>query len=291
MPTTLPLIDPLFRFLSRRSLRSLHRIGAVAGWLTYLLSPKYRRRLNGNLAQAFDGRVPKGLLAAAVRGAGEQALELPWVWLRSQTEVLGMVKVSGWELVEEARAEGRGLLLLTPHLGCFEISSQLYASRHPITILYRPPKRAELQPLIEIGRGRPGVRLAPADVGGVRRLIKALRAKEAVGMLPDQVPGGGEGVWAPFFGRAAYSMTLAARLSEVSATEVIMVWTERLPKGAGFHMRMSRPRALIEGDTVARVAAVNREIEALIRECPAQYLWGYNRYKAPRGGSRPEQEA
>ena len=191
--TTSPLLARLFQFLSRRSLLTLHRVGAVAGWLTYWFSPKYRRRMKGNLAQAFDGVVPGGLVSAAVRGAGEQALELPWVWLRSPSEVIDSVKVSGWELVEEARAEGRGILFLTPHLGCFEISAQFYGSRHPITVLYRPPKRAELQPLIEAGRGsRPGVSLAPADLAGVRRLIKALKAGEAVGMLPDQVPGNGD---------------------------------------------------------------------------------------------------
>ncbi|MBX3680197.1 lysophospholipid acyltransferase family protein [Cognatazoarcus halotolerans] len=286
------LLARLFHFLSHRSLATLHRLGAVAGWLTYCLSPKYRRRLKGNLAQAFGGSVPEGVVPAAVRGAGEQAMELPWVWLRSPSEVIDTVKVSGWELVEEARANRRGILFLTPHLGCFEISAQFYGSRYPITVLYRPPKRAELQPLIEAGRGsRPGMRLAPADLAGVRRLIKALRAGEAVGMLPDQVPGNGEGVWAPFFGRTAYSMTLAARLSEVSGTVVIMAWAERLPRGAGYHLWLSAPESPLEGDTETRVAAINREMERLIRRKPEQYLWGYNRYKAPKGAARPESQS
>lgn len=264
----------------------------MAGWLTYWLSAKYRQRLRGNLSQAFAGAVPRGLLAAAVRGAGEQALELPWVWLRSHAEVVNKVRVSGWELVEEARAAGHGILFLTPHLGCFEIAAQFYASRHPITVLYRRPKRAALQPLVEAGRGaRSGMRLAPADMSGVRKLVKALRAGEAVGMLPDQVPGNGEGLWVPFFGRPAYSMTLAARLSEVSGSEVIMAWGERLPRGEGYHLRLTRPQAPIEGDIEARVAAINRELETLIRQQPAQYLWGYNRYKAPKGGTRPESGA
>jgi KDO2-lipid IV(A) lauroyltransferase len=98
-------------------------------------------------------------------------------------------------------------------------------------VLYRAPKKAVLQPVINAGRSRGNMHLAPADVGGVRRLIKALRAGEAVGMLPDQVPGSGEGAWLPFFGRPAYTMTLAARLSEVAGVTTIFAWAERLPGG------------------------------------------------------------
>lgn len=241
--------------------------------------------MKANLRQAFGDPLPQGLLAAAVAGAGEQAFELPWIWLRSEQEVRArVVAVSGWECVEAAWGAGRGILFLTPHLGCFEITAQYYAAQRPITVLYRPPKRRELQPLIEAGRGgRSRMQLAPADLSGVRVLVKALRKCEAVGMLPDQVPGRGEGVWAPFFGRPAYSMTLAARLSELPRTDVIFAWAERLPGGRGYHLRLREALAPLEGQTEMRVAQINRELEALIREAPAQYLWGYNRYKRPSG--------
>ncbi|NTV11032.1 MAG: lysophospholipid acyltransferase family protein, partial [Zoogloea sp.] len=129
---------------------------------------------------------------------------------------------------------------------------------------------------------------APADASGVRRLIKALRAREAVGMLPDQVPGSGEGMWLPFFERQAYTMTLAARLSEVEGVTTLFAWGERLPGGRGFHVHFRPPLAPLAGDTANRAAMINREIESLIRECPAQYLWGYNRYKRPKGAPAPE---
>jgi KDO2-lipid IV(A) lauroyltransferase len=115
-------------------------------------------------------------------------------------------------------------------------------------------------------------------MGGVRRLLKALKSGEAVGMLPDQAPGVGEGEWAPFFGRPAYTMTLAARLAQTGAT-VIMAYGERLHYGAGYHLRLFAPAG-----PVATPADVNREIERLVRLCPGQYLWGYNRYK----GQPPE---
>lgn len=278
------MIARLFSLLSRCPLGLLHAFGRVAGWATYLASPTYRRRLRGNLAAALGTPAP-AQLRAAIAGAGEQAFELPWIWFRGAGEVVSrVVAADGWELVEAAHREGCGILFLTPHLGCFEVTAQYYAHRAPITVLYRAPKRAALRPVVEAGRGgRPGLTLAPADLAGVRRLIKALRRREAVGILPDQVPSRGEGVWAPFFGRPAYTMTLAARLSEVHHTRVILAWAERLPGGRGYHLRLRAPAGPITGDTAARVAAINAELEGLIRERPEQYLWAYNRYKRPSG--------
>ena len=252
------------------------------GWLAWLFSPTYRRHMRENLALA--GR-PTGLFEA-VPEAGKTLLELPWIWLRPQETVVGaVVQVSGWDLVEAAWRDGRGILFLTPHLGCFEITAQYYAARRPITVPYRKPKQAWLGPLVEEGRGA-NLRLAPADLSGVRRLMKALRQGEAAGMLPDQVPGRGEGLWAPFFGRPAYTMTLAARLAE-SGAAVILAYAERLHFGAGYHLRLFPLSAPLEGGLEARAAGINRELEGLVRRCPGQYLWGYNRYKIPAGAEPP----
>jgi KDO2-lipid IV(A) lauroyltransferase len=223
---------------------------------------------------------------AAIAEAGKGLLELPKIWLRPQEEVIArVVKVSGWELVESAWAAGRGILFLTPHMGCFEITAQYYAARKPMTVLYRRPKKDWLAPLVEAGRGA-NLKLAPADLSGVRRLLKALKGGEAVGMLPDQVPGKGEGAWVPFFGRPAYTMTLAARLAETGAT-VLLAYAERLHYGAGYHLKLFPLSAPLAGDLMQRTAQLNRELEALIRLCPEQYLWGYNRYKEPRGAGAP----
>ena len=128
--------------------------------------------------------------------------------------------------------------------------------------------------------------LAAADLSGVRGLIKALKRGEAVGLLPDQAPKMGEGKWLPFFGKPAYTMTLAARLTETGAA-VIFAFGERLSGGAGYRMHLRGPQFPIEGSLEERATAINREIEALIRSCPGQYLWGYNRYKRPRGVEPP----
>lgn len=278
----------LFRLLSRLPLRVLHAIGGAMGWLTYLLSPTYRRNLKANMAQAGIG---KSILAQAISEAGKQALEPARIWLRTLAETNAQVaEVSGWEHVEAAQQAGKGIVFLTPHLGCFEITAQYYSAFGDVTVLYRPPKSAALQTMILQGRKRDQLHLAPADLSGVRSLIKALKKGQAVGMLPDQAPKTGEGVWLDFFDRPAYTMTLAARLTETGAT-TLMAWGERLPGGRGYRLHFQPPQQALEGDTVTRAAQINREIEFLIRECPQQYLWGYNRYKQPAGADAPPEHA
>jgi len=277
------------RLLARLPLKLLHPLGAVTGWAVYVLSPSYRRRLRANLTQAVGAEAASRLWPTAVAEAGRQALELSWVWLRPLDEALATVRrVEGLPLLEEARGAGQGILFLTPHMGCFEIISLWLGRAHPITVLYRPPRKPVLGILMQAGRGRGQVKLAPTDLSGVRKLIKGLRDGEAVGMLPDQVPAHGEGTWAPVFGRPAWTMTLAARLSEVKGVRVILTWAERLPRGEGYVIRLSEPVAPLEGDTLTRTAALNREVERLILQCPQQYLWGYHRYKRPGGVPPPD---
>jgi KDO2-lipid IV(A) lauroyltransferase len=277
----------LIRFLSWLPLWLLHGLGGGLGRLVYLLSPTYRRHLRENMAQAGIDPALHGQVAAA---AGRQALELAPIWLKPLEEVTPrVVAVSGWEIVEAAWRHGRGIVFLTPHLGCFEITAQYYAAHAPITVLYRRPKRAFLQELIETGRRRENLHLAPADVSGVRSLVKALKRGQAVGLLPDQAPKVGEGVWLDYFGKPAYTMTLAARLTETGAT-TIFAWAERLPGGRGYHLRLRPALVELNGDTLARAGQINCEIEALVRECPAQYLWGYNRYKRPAGAEAPPEK-
>lgn len=273
----------VFRLLARTSLATLHRLGALLGWLTWLASPTYRRHLRGNMALALGADSARRVRNAAIANAGRTSLELPRLWLHPLEETVRLVReVRGWDYVEAAQAAGKGILFLTPHLGCFEVTAQYYSHRAPISVLYRPPKQAWLQTMIEEGRARPQLYLAPADLSGVRTLIKALRRGEAVGMLPDQAPRRGEGRWIDFFGRPAYTMTLAGKLSE-SGAAVVLAWGERLPDGDGFRLHFMPPEHPVEGSVEERAACISREMERLILKCPEQYLWGYNRYKQRRG--------
>jgi len=274
----------LFCLLSQLPLSVIHWLGALLGRLTYLLSPTYRRNLRSNMAQA--GIDPALNLPAAAE-AGKQMLELSRIWMRTLEQVNAqVVEVVGREHLETALQSGKGVVFLTPHLGCFEIVGQYLSSFGDITVLYRPPKSAAAQELIQKGRKRAQQHLAPADLSGVRALIKALKKGQMVGMLPDQAPKTGEGVWLDFFGRPAYTMTLAARLTETGAS-ALMTWGERLPDGRGYRLHFLLPTQPLAGNTIERAQQINHEIEVLIRQCPTQYLWGYNRYKQPRGAEPP----
>ncbi len=276
-----------FRFLSRLPLAWLHILGAALGWLVWMGSPTYRRHMRENMVLALGEAGARRIRNAAIAHAGRQFIELPKIWLRPLEEVAArVVRISGWAHVEAAVRAGKGIVYLTPHLGCFEITAQYLSTQAPITVLYRPPKRAWMQTLIETGRQRAQLHIAAADLAGVRTLLKALKKGEAVGLLPDQAPKKGEGRWLDYFGKPAYTMTLAARLTE-SGAAVIMVWAERLPGGAGYHFHLQAPTQPISGDIVERAQQINHEIEALIRQCPQQYLWGYNRYKHPAGAEPP----
>ncbi len=268
------------RLVAGLPLPALHALGSLLGWVMYLGSASYRGNFRANLAQAGyrDARTRR----AAIVAAGRMVAELPAIWLRAREQTMRWVKsFEGEALIEAARAKGHGIVFLTPHQGCFEITAQAAAERFPITVLYRPPKLAFLQEVIEQGRARHNVRLAPADFGGVRELLGALKRGEAVGLLPDQVPGEGEGEWCEFFGRPAYTMTLAMRLAARPKTTTLLAFGERLPRGRGFVVHVKPLPEVLPGESPGR--HLNRALEWLVRECPGQYLWGYNRYKRPEG--------
>lgn len=272
----------LFRCLAHWPLGVLHVLGAILGWVTWACSPTYRRRIRENAAQA-------GYAFAQIRPciahAGRMAMELPRLWFG------GPVPFE-WEdqrgIIEAAFDQGRGVVFLAAHVGCFEIGPQTISDHFsvrygPITILYREARQRWLTKLVDEARRRPGLLTAPATLQGVRQLIKALRAGQAVGLLPDQVPAFGQGVWSPMFGKPAYTMTLAARLIQKTGAVPLIAWSERLPRARGYRLRVLPFPGPLSGDLVTAVGQINAALEDLIRRCPQQYLWGYGRYKAPRG--------
>lgn len=274
------ILSTLFALAARLPLATNHALGALLGYAVYWLSPSYARRLRENLAGAGLAAQP-GTLRANIRETGKGMLELPWVWQRPYEEVLAKVRrCDGWQHVETAHTNGRGVIFLTPHLGCFEMLSLYIAKHYPMTSLYRPPRQAFLDRMMKTGRQRGQATLAPADMSGVRLLLKALKRGECIGMLPDQAPGNGEGTWTPFFGRPAYTMTLFGRLLSATGATAILCVSERLPAGAGYALRFEPLAFDAERPTEPQLNAV---LERAILALPAQYLWSYNRYKVPHG--------
>ena len=279
----------LFDLLARLPLSVMHRLGALFGWVTYLSSERYAARLRENLQKsglARSGSETRKLLHTNIREMGKGVMELPWVWRRPFEKVVASVRhCHGWEYFEAAQAQGKGVIVLTPHIGCFEVIGLYIASRMPITCMYRPPRWKFLDTLMHEGRERGQMKLAPTDLGGVRQLLKALKRGQIIGVLPDQVPGNGEGEWTPFFGRPAYTMTLIGRLAEASGAAVVMCHSERLPHGDGYALHFT---PLSFDATTSIPKQMNVALEAVIRNHPEQYLWSYNRYKVPRGALPPD---
>lgn len=280
----------LVQFLSHLPLWLLHALGWAAGWLSYLVSPSYRKNFAANSALAGVHSADR---INAIGQAGKLILELPRLWIGKPVSV----QWDGDAHIDAAFASGRGLVFLTPHLGCFEIAAQAYAARYgvksdksersdnpakPMTVLFRPPRKAWLTEIVVRARARPGLKTAPTSLAGVKQLIKALKAQECVGLLPDQVPPKGQGVWTPFFGRDAYTMTLSARLAQQTGAEVLLAWGERLAGARGYTIHVRPMPAALSTELAGAVRQINHAMEQLILECPAQYLWGYARYKAPK---------
>jgi Kdo2-lipid IVA lauroyltransferase/acyltransferase len=270
-------VKTLFRAFALLPLPVLHAFGAMSGWLSFWTSKTYRARFLANARQAGYGLAQ---VRGAVAESGKLLAELPRLWFGRPVRL----EWDGAELIDAARARGRGIVFLTPHLGCFEVTAQGYARRYGrITVLYRPARKAWLRELVDTSRERANLATAPTTLAGVKQMLKALKAGEAVGLLPDQVPPEGQGVWASFFGREAYTMTLSARLAPQTGATVLLAWGERLSWGRGFCIHLRAWSGELASEPAAAAAQVNARMEALIRECPVQYLWGYARYKAPSG--------
>jgi KDO2-lipid IV(A) lauroyltransferase len=218
---------------------------------------------------------------------GKSVTEMAAVWGRSPGRALALVReVEGAELFDAALARGRGLIVAAPHLGCWELLNYWLAARTPLAILYRPPRRRALEPLLRRARGALPVEQVRAEGAGVRTLYKRLGAGGVVGILPDQQPRQGEGLPAPFFGVPAPTMVLLPRLAERTGAAVLFAFAERLPRGEGFRIRLREaPAGIADADTARACAALNRGVEACVLLAFEQYQWTYKRW--PRDARPP----
>lgn len=281
-------------------MRALHVLGGALGWAVWLLNPGYRAQFRSNVQQAG---LDFSLAKPAIAEAGRLVAELPKLWLRPhQPPALQNPKMNvtlhGAALAKEAFAKGKGVIFFGAHCGCFELMPQLLAevfgpTHGDITAIYRPARQPGLAAVELATRPRPFLAVLPGSLSAIRAMHKALKANRAVAMLTDQVPPEGLGVWSPFFGKPAYTMTLAARLALQSGAALVPVLCDRLARGSGYVVTVLPPLDLLEGAALgaaipsvdAVVARINQSVEAMVRRNPGQYLWGYGRYKKPRSGA------
>ncbi|HSH86525.1 MAG TPA: lysophospholipid acyltransferase family protein [Methylophilus sp.] len=268
------------KFIARLPLRWVHCLGAGLGRLSYWLDRKSNQVALNNILQSglTDNHAQaQELMKRSRLEAGKAILETFFIWGQSAERLLPLIQhVHGWEAVTQAQQNGKGLIFLTPHLGSFEITSVYYGAQCPITVLYRPPKMQSLSNLVVSGRQKGKVEMAPANASGVRKLLQALKNGQAVGILPDQIPRSGEGEWADFFGKPAYTMGLASKLANKTGAVVVMAFGRRLPEGKGFDIHLTRV------EDISTPSLLNQAIERQIAQCPQQYLWQYNRFKQRR---------
>lgn len=264
-------------------------LGWIVGMALWLFPNPTRRTAQENLQRCYpqqSARERKRRCRHSLVQLGQTLTDSCWVWTRSREQLVRAVRaVSGGAVFAEARARGRGVIVVSPHIGCWEMVGPYCAEQMTLTVLYRPPRLAALETVMKAGRERSGYRLAATDGRGIRSLYKALNAGQAIGILPDQAPRPGHGVLAPFFGHPARTMTLLPRLARASDAAVVFCVMERLPRGQGFHLHvLAASEAVKAPDDVTAATAVNRDVERCVALCPDQYMWGYRRFR--RTGTR-----
>ena len=276
-------ITLLWRALANRRLTGLWRLSRLTGYLVHRLSRREREVTEVNLSQVYpdlDRASRRRLARQSLTHSTATMLELGLAWMAPPERVeASILEVHGRELLDEARAEGRGVIVLAPHFGNWEVLNFWLSSHFPFTAMYEPPKIAPLDAVTRQGRERRGASLVPTNPRGVAALLKALKRGEAVGILPDQEPSWGSGVFAPFFARLAYTATLLPKLVARTEARVVTGVARRLP-GRGFAIHFlaadARVYATEEGESAS---GVNACVEAAIALDPAQYQWEYKRYR------------
>lgn len=276
-------IAGLWRMLSRWPVTRLWRIAAFMGPQIYRFSKRERRVTELNLARVFPDQSAQQRKAFAIQSLQHSTatmLELGHAWMAPPEKVEASIQaVHGRDKLDSARAEGRGVIVLAPHFGNWEVLNFWLSSHFPFTAMYEPPKIADLEAITRHGRERMGAQLVPTNPRGVAALLKALKRSEAIGILPDQEPAWGSGVFAPFYGHEAYTATLLPKLVARTQARVVTGVARRIPgKGFEIHFLNADERVYSEDDTLS-ATGVNASVEASIALDPPQYQWEYKRYR------------
>ncbi|KPJ91797.1 MAG: hypothetical protein AMJ53_10725 [Gammaproteobacteria bacterium SG8_11] len=283
------VIGLLIRLWSLLPLRLAHACGALLARLIMWFPNKPLKICQTNIRLCYpqlSAPQQRAMVKHIFEETGKTVTEIGALWLWPTQEVLSLVKsISGEELLLEAIKQKRGIIIAAPHIGAWEMVGLYWASRFPMTSLYRPPKMSEFDQFVRLARERSGSRLVPTNTQGVKALFQAIRKNELIGILPDQDPGEEGGVFAPFFGISTNTMTLLPRLARKSGAAVFFVFAERLPKGQGYHMHViPAPPDIASADLGAAATALNEGVARCIELCPEQYQWIYKRFKRRPAG-------
>ncbi|MFO7814001.1 MAG: hypothetical protein R6V21_13635 [Pelovirga sp.] len=293
-----PLVGLLFRsvihLLSCFTLGWTHRFGVVIGCCLWLIPNSLKQISTENIKVAYpvyatDER--RRLVKDSLIELGKGFCELGPLWCWPREKLLPLVREeSGVDMIKQALSRGKGVVVLSPHLGAWELMGWYWSLHFPITSLYRPPRVRSMDDFMREVREREGARLVPTDVSGIKALFKAMKNNEAVGILPDQDPGKRGGVLVPFFNHPANTITLISRLIQKTGAPVFFTFAERLPGGTGFKIHvLAAGEGLDAANELEAATALNRQIEDCVQLLPAQYLWSYGRYRKVKKHLRRQQ--
>ncbi len=277
---------------ARLPLPLAHFVGVVIGTGLILIPNRTKRIAAINIGLCLPELNPAQRRALVRRSLIEMAktfTESGILWLGNERRLEKMIKsVEGEEHIQNALKKGKGAIFISPHIGNWEVIGLYCSPRYPMISLYRPPRMKALDALIRRGRQRNGSKLAPINAQGIRALMQMLKANGTTGILPDQDPRDHGGHFAPFFGIQANTMTLLSRLAQKSQAPTILTYAERLSWGRGFRLHfIPGPEVINSRDLNASVTAVNALVEQAARHLPAQYQWGYKRFKTRPEGEPP----
>jgi KDO2-lipid IV(A) lauroyltransferase len=270
----------------------LHAIGHLIGILFTLIPNRELKITEINLHLCFPEKQDdeiRTLRNQVMRQIGCTLMEMSVVWFRHLDQVMDLiVEIKGEECFH--RDEEQGLIILAPHIGCWELVGLDLQRRGKVTNLYRPPRMAVFDDVVKQARERGGAELVPTDNRGVKHLLHTLKMGGITGILPDQQPKSEKGaVFAPFFHTPALTMLLVNRLVRKTGAKVVLACAQRLEHGHGYCMHyLPAPEAVAHEDAYQAATALNQGVEQLIRMFPSQYQWSYKRFsKQPEGQISP----
>lgn len=250
------------------------------------------RTTRTNLALCFPDLDASELRDMVRRSLAETACivaELGMLFHWPQQRWLALAKPLEAQALQQALASKSGVLVLVPHFGNWEYLA-LYLGQFGVMGLYDPPRIKSLEVPLRKARERSGVAMLPMDKAGLRAAYRHLQGGNCLALLPDQVPRRTAGVYAPFFGRPALTMNFAHRLIQRTRPIVLLGMARRVP--SGFHVRFvplgagpQPAEGIYAPSAEASATALNRAIEELVGEDPAQYQWEYKRFRRQPKGS------
>ncbi len=291
------MLKVIFYFIAALPLPIAQFLGACLGSLLNRFDNRERRVARINIALCFSelsADKQADLVRQALQENAKTLLEMPRIFCRGGQYAIGLVKsVNGLQHYYDAIAAGRGVILLAPHLGNWELVVHYLNQYAPITAMFAPPKQIFLQDIMRKGRQSSGATLVPANSRGVRAQLKHLKKGGVIGILPDQKPAPGTAsVFAPFMGQSAATMLLTHNLSQRTQAVVLMTFAQRLANGTFTLHIFPAPPKTSDSDAITAATALNQGIEQCIQLAPAQYQWTYKRFALqPDGEQSPYDEA